>query len=223
MRPIEPITVYGRATSCHVQIVMWTLAELSLPVTRLDYGHVHGGTDTPDYRAMNPTGLVPTVRDGDLVLWESGAILRYLAARYGGAAFWPPDPAVRAPLDVWAEWCKSGFGTVFLREVFHPVFRKPLSQVAPEAAQRGGAAMAGPARMLSERIGDGPWIGGEAFSFADIMAGFILYRYFTVDIPRPDLPPLATYYARLCDRPAYAAHVMIDYSGLRPPEPSDAG
>lgn len=219
MPPIEPITLYGRATSCHVQLVMWTLAELSLPVRRLDYGHVHGGTDTPEYRAMNPSGLVPTLTDGDLVLWESGAILRYLGARYGDAGFWPSDPAERASLDVWAEWCKSAFGTAFLREVFHPIFRKSPSQVPPEAAERGGAAMMAPARMLSERIGNGPWIGGEVFSFADIMAGFMLYRYFTVDVPRADLPPLAAYYDRLCARPAYAEHVMIDYSGLRPQDP----
>lgn len=218
MRPTEPITVYGRATSCNVQIVTWTLAELSLPVTRLDYGHVHGGTDTPEYRTMNPTGLVPTLRDGDLVLWESAAILRYLAAEYGDRGFWPTDPVRRAPLDVWAEWVKTSFAPIFLHSVFYPLIRTPLSRVAPDAAEIGGARMAPLARMLSDRIGEGPWLAGDTFTFADIMAGHMLHRYFTVDFPRENLPPLADYHLRLRDRPAYAEHVVVDYSALRPPE-----
>ena len=82
---------------------MWGIAELGLEYERLDYGHVYGGTDTPEFRAMNPNGLVPVIRDGGLTLFESCAILRYLGSRYGGAPFWPEDPVVRAPVDVWAE------------------------------------------------------------------------------------------------------------------------
>jgi glutathione S-transferase len=219
MPPIDPLILFGRATSSNVQIVTWALAELSLPVTRLDFGHIHGGTDTPDYRAMNPNGLVPTLRDGDLVLWESAAILRYLGARYGSAAFWPPDPLRRAPLDMWAEWVKTSFGPTFLQQLFYPLIRTPLSKIAPEAAANGAARIAPLAQMLSDRIGEGPWLAGETFSFADILAGHMLYRFYTVPFHREDLPPLADYYARLCDRPAYRQHVMIDYSGLRPKEP----
>ena len=94
------ITVYGRATSSNVQIAMWTIGEIGLEYERLDIGHSYGGNDTPEYLAMNPNGLVPTIRDGDLVLWEAAAIMRYLAARYGDEDFWPRDPAVRAPLDM---------------------------------------------------------------------------------------------------------------------------
>lgn len=95
------ITVYGRATSSNVQLVMWGLAELGLACERLDYGHVHGGLDTPAFRALSPHGLVPVIRDGDLVIWESAAILRYLAGRYGSAPFWPAEPAARARIDMW--------------------------------------------------------------------------------------------------------------------------
>jgi len=77
------LTVYGRATSSNVQLVMWTLAELGLDCERLDYGHAHGGLDTPEFGSMNPHRKVPVLRDGDLVVWESTAILRYLASRYG--------------------------------------------------------------------------------------------------------------------------------------------
>ena len=82
------ITVWGRATSSNVQAVMWCLAELGLEPVRHDAGHVHGGLDTPDFLAMNPNGTIPVLRDGaGDAIWETGAILRYLAARYGDAHF----------------------------------------------------------------------------------------------------------------------------------------
>src|SRR6056297_3180752 len=77
MPPTAPLIVYGRANSVNVQAVMWTIAELGLPVIRHDVGHRNGGTDTPAYRAMNPMGKVPVLQDGDLTLLESAAIERY--------------------------------------------------------------------------------------------------------------------------------------------------
>ena len=101
------LTVYGRATSLNVQVVMWTLAELDLPVDRIDIGFGFGGTDMPEYLAMNPNGLVPVLKDENVTLFESAAILRYLAARYARFPFWPEDPVARAPVDMWAEWSKT--------------------------------------------------------------------------------------------------------------------
>jgi glutathione S-transferase len=71
------------------------------------------------------------------------------------------------------------------------------------------------ARMLEKRVGAGPWIGGENFTFADIACGHILHRYFTLNWKRPDLPALASYYARLQGRPAYRNHAMVSYEELR--------
>jgi glutathione S-transferase len=90
------ITVFGRNTSVNVQAVMWCIAELGLENERLDFGGAFGKTDTPEYRAMNPHGLVPTIKDGDTVVWESAAIIRYLACKYGDERFWPRDPGERA-------------------------------------------------------------------------------------------------------------------------------
>ena len=79
------ITVWGRLNSANVQKVIWTLGELDLPYAHVPLGGAFGGLDAPAFRAMNPNGKVPTIRDDDLVLWESHAIVRYLAgpdARY---------------------------------------------------------------------------------------------------------------------------------------------
>ncbi|MEM9331684.1 MAG: glutathione S-transferase N-terminal domain-containing protein, partial [Pseudomonadota bacterium] len=90
------LTIWGRATSSNVQIAMWAAKELKLDVKRIDVGGTFGGTDTPEYRSMNPNGLIPVLQDNGLTLFESGAILRYLGAKYGNDEFWPKDPTRRA-------------------------------------------------------------------------------------------------------------------------------
>jgi len=213
------ITVFGRNTSSNVQIVMWAVAELGLQHERLDIGHSYGGNDTPEYLSMNPMGLVPTIRDGDVVLWESAAILRYLAARYGDEVFWPRDPAVRAPLDAWAEWCKTALAPTFNYGVFVPSVRTPPSK-QDKAAIAAAVEQTKPlVRMLDQRIGDGPWMAGDAFTFADIMTGNLLYRYFELPFERIETPNLLAYYHRLRTRPAYLEHNCVSYEPLRATDP----
>ncbi|WP_187970123.1 glutathione S-transferase family protein [Aquibium microcysteis] len=211
------IKVWGRATSSNVQMVMWALAEIGLPCERVDVGGSFGGTDTEAYRAMNPNRLVPVLQDGELTLFESAAIVRYLGARYGSDRFWPTDPAVRAPLDMWAEWIKTSFGPLFLGQVFWPLIgqRQEMRDTAALAAAE--ARLAALAGMLDERLaGDtGPFLGGDAPCFADIIVGTLLYRYFTLECQRAATPALAAYYDRLSRRPAYGAQVMVSYDSLR--------
>jgi glutathione S-transferase len=209
------LTVYGRATSSNVQLVMWGIAELGLTCERLDYGHVYGGTDTPAFRAMNPNGLVPVLRDGDLVMWESSAILRYLAARYGGAPFWPADPVARAPIDMWAEWGRSTLVRDFARPIFWASVRTPPAQRDESALASALNRFDANLTILEDRIGDGPWLLGRDFTLADLSVGHLLYRYFTLDIVRAERPRLAAYYHRLTERPAFAEHVMVSYEPLR--------
>lgn len=208
-------TVYGRATSSNVQAVMWCLAELGIQADRLDYGHVHGKTDTPEYGAMNPNRLVPVLKDGELVLWESAAIVRYLAATYGDDAFWPGHTGHRARLDMWAEWIKTTFAPVVNGKVFWTLVRTPADRIDHAALAADVAAAARLAGMLDARIGAGPFLDGDALSFADIMAGHLLYRYYTLDFERAATPNLDAYYRRLCERDAYRSHVMVSYDTLR--------
>ena len=203
------LTVYGRATSLNVQVVMWTLAELDLPVDRIDIGFGFGGTDTPEYLAMNPNGLVPVLKDENVTLFESAAILRYLAARYARFPFWPEDPVARAPVDMWAEWSKTTLQPSFLRPVFFPAL------TAQPIDARARAGFEKNLDILDAQLGDGPWLLGGDFTAADIEAGVALFRYFTVDLDRRVRPALAAYYDRLVARPAYAEHVMVDYALLR--------
>jgi glutathione S-transferase len=119
------VTIWGRATSSNVQAAMWAAAEVGLEVERIDVGGKYGGTDTPAYRAMNPNGLIPVLKDGDLVMFESSAILRYLAARYGDETFWPSDPVIRARLDTWAEWVKTTLCPVLVYRYYENLAQRP--------------------------------------------------------------------------------------------------
>lgn len=211
------LTVYGRATSSNVQAVMWTIAELGLEYERLDYGHKFGGNKTPEFLAMNPNGLVPVVVDGDgPPLFESGAIVRYLSARYGKDPFWPSDPAERVVQDVWAEWSKTTLYPALLGQVFGPMVRYRPEERDEKSIAAGVEALKPLARMLDKRLEGAPYIGGETLSFADVFIGHLLYRYYTLEIDRAETPVLDAYYERLTQRPEYQANVMISYDSLRP-------
>ena len=210
------ITVYGRSTSSNVQAVMWGIAELGLACERLDYGFNFGGLDSAEFKAMTPHGRVPVLRDGDVVIWESCAILRYLAARYGGGgAFWPDDPAARAAVDMWAEWGKVSFASEFTVPIF-------WARVRTSAADRDEAALSVAIAVfetrldiLQDQLHAHEHVVSDDFTLADIVIGHLLYRWFEIDIPRQPRPLVEAYYQRLTDRPAYRDHVMISYKILR--------
>jgi len=209
------ITIYGRATSSNVQLVMWAVAELDLAHERIDRGGPHGGTDSPEHLAMNPMGLIPVLVDGDLAVWESAAILRYLGARYGDDGFWPRDPARRAELDQWAEWIKQHVAPALITGVFWQLVRTPPAERDHARIEAETARLARLMPLADRRIGAGPYLNGDHLSFADIMLGHVLYRYFTLELDRVDTPDLRAYYDRLTDRPAYREHVMVSYESLR--------
>ncbi|WP_353475025.1 glutathione S-transferase family protein [Salipiger sp. H15] len=208
------IEIFGRRNSSSVQLVMWAICELGLDHRRHDYGHGHASTQTTDYLKMNPMGRVPVLLDGDVCMFESAAILRYLAARYGSGDFWPSDPARRARLDSWAEWAKGTFTEAVL-EVFVYDVRLPPETRDPQLLQRATERLVPLARMLDDRLAEGPWLDGERFTFADIACGHILHRFYTLDWPRPQLENLRRYYERLQTRPAYRENAMVSYEALR--------
>jgi glutathione S-transferase len=209
------LTVWGRATSVNLQAVVWALAELNIPFERIDAGGSFGGLDTPEFGQMNPNRLVPVLSDGDLTMWESAAIVRYLGARYGDGHFWPSDPAARARIDKWAEWTKTTFGPTFLTGVFWPLIGTPAEKRDTNLVANSVAKLSGLVRMIDARLGQSRYLGGETLAFGDVIFGAQLFRYFTLDFDKAEAPNLAAYYERLTARPAYAKHVTVSYDSLR--------
>jgi len=210
------IIVWGRASSSNVQSVMWCIAELGLPHERIDAGLMYGVNNTPDYLAMNPNGTVPTLIDGEgPALWESGAILRYLANTYADDAFWPKDPLKRADVDRWAEWGKVSVQMNFNAPIFWPVVRLPVETRNEEAVQAAIATFENKLRIAQDQLRHRTFLVGEQLTLADIQFGHILYRYFELEIDRADLPEIRRYYEMLTSMPNYRTHVMINFDELR--------
>ena len=208
------LRIYGRKSSSNVQLAMWAIGELGLEHERLDYGFGHAPLTTPEFLAMNPMAGIPVLQDGDLTLFEGAAILRYLGAAYGDDAFWPRDPARRAPLDVWAEWGKGTFAPT-LGQIFAYEVRTLPEDRDPEDLRKATVLLTRLARILDERLGDGPWLAGDTFTFADIGVAHVLHRYHTFDWDRPGAPNLTAYYDRLQQRPAFREHAMASVDNLR--------
>ncbi len=199
----------GRANSSNVMKVIWLLEELGLPYERVDVGGPFGGTDTPEYIAMNPNRNIPTLVEGDFVLWESNAILRYLAAaNVQDSPLWPPDVKARASIDRWMDWQQTVLNrpqsTVFQGLVRTAPERRDNAAIGA-AAEEVGRAWA----LLDAVLARVPYVAGPAFTLADIAIGIHVHRWFSFDLDRPSLPHLRAWYDRLLTRPAYRAHVAL--------------
>jgi glutathione S-transferase len=202
------LEIWGRTNSINVQKAMWTIGELGLDHVRHDAGRAFGVVGTPDYAALNPNRLVPTIRDDGLVLWESHAIVRYLAAKYDEGGLWPVDPAVRADGDKWMDWMGTAINDP-MRGVFWGLVRTPLEERDGAAIAAGVARLADAFGILDAALAGRDFVAGDRLSIGDIPVGCATYRYFSLDIERPDLPNLERWYRRLTQREAYREHVML--------------
>ena len=199
--------LWGRKNSSNVMKVIWLMEELSLPYERIDVGGPFGRTHDPDYLAMNPNSVVPTLQEDDgFVLWESNAILRYLAAsQAGGMALWPTDLHRRANIDRWMDWqqtTQSPPGAV----VFQGLVRTPPDQRDLKAIEIGMVRLGQVYTLLDAQLARHAYVAGTEFTLADIPLGIAVHRWFSFTFMRPDLPNLRAWYDRLLTRPAYREH-----------------
>lgn len=209
------LKVWGRRSSFNVQKVLWLVGELELPHQHMPAGGDHGGLNDPDFLTMNPHGRVPVIDDDGVVVWESHAILRYIAAQYGGPRWWPEAPSARAEADSWMDWAQTALQPAFLTGVFWGWYRTPEAQRDTAAIEAALAACACHFTLLDRILADWPFLGGGAPSLADIPAGAHLYRYYELEIDRPATPNVEAWYARLRERPAYREAVMVPFGEMK--------
>ena len=200
------LKILGRKTSSNVQKVLWCCSELDIPFEREDVGGPFGKNNTPEYLARNPNGLVPTIDDDGLILWESNAIVRYLCAKHGVGKLWPSDVARRADADRWMDWQQTTLAPP-MGILFRALLRQPPEEIDAEqingAMEKAAAAM----RILDAQLAQHSFVAGDTLTMGDIALGNAAHRWFTLPRERPDLPHVAQWYARLNDRPGYRQHV----------------
>lgn len=201
------LKVWGRDNSVNVQKVLWACDEIGLAFQRIDAGGNFGVVDTPQYRALNPNGLVPTLDDDGFVLWESNAIVRYLAARHSAGKLWPQEPRTRAEADRWMDWMISTFWPSF-RPLFWNLVRTPADRRDAHAIEQSLARSAEILGWLDEHLQTRPYIAGDQFTMGDIPMGCAIWRWLALPIARPGYPALQRWFDRLAERPAYRAVVM---------------
>ena len=208
------LTIYGRKSSFNVQKVMWLVGELGVAHRHIELGGAFGGLDEPAFRAINPHGRVPVIVDGETTVWESHAILRYLAARYGASTLWNEDPAVRSQWERWMDWAHTTLQPDFLTGVFWGFYRTPQAQRDMPTVEARIRRSAQHFQLLDSILADRAFLLGDRLTLADIPAGAHLYRYFGIDIARPHVPNVDRWYRTLQERPAYRAHVMVPFEEL---------
>ena len=194
------LKIWGRITSINVQKVVWCCDEMGLAYERIDAGGTFGKTKTPEYLAMNPNSLVPVIDDGGFILYESNAIVRYLAAKHSSDKLWPTDLAKRADVDRWMEWLATAW-VPSMRDAFWQLVRTPEAQRDMAAVEKSRAEAERLAGILDFHLARNGFLTANGFTTADIVVGCAAHRWLHLPLKRESRPNLERWYAQLKSRP----------------------
>ena len=201
------LEIWGRKNANQVIQVLWTLAELELDYQRHSIGTRNGDLETEEYKSLNPNSKIPTIRDNGFVMWESHAIIRYLARQYGLGTLYPDDPQKAAMSDQWMTWSTDSF-----MGAFFPVFWQLVRTEESERDYKKIAEMAKQSseilQILEDHLVKNNFVAGEQFTYGDIPLGVLIHKYFVLDIERPSLPRIEAWYERLSKREPFQEHAM---------------
>jgi len=195
------LTIWGRITSINVQKAVWAAGEVGQPFARIDVGGPFGGNREPAYLAKNPNGQVPTLEDGEICIWESNSIVRYLAARYGAGWIWDEDPARRAEADRWMDWMLSELQPA-MTPAFWNLIRTPAEKRDPAVIEASIAKTEAKLDILEAHLSNRTYLAGERFGMADITLAPGAHRWRNMPLPQKERPHLARWFAQVSARPA---------------------
>jgi glutathione S-transferase len=202
------ITIYGRATAWNVRKVLFFLEDAGIPYERLDYGRGFAATNTPEFLALNPNGMVPVMVDNGTVVWESHTILRYLAAKYGPESYYPVDLKHRTVADQWLDW-KIAHVSPAIRPLFFRHFLK-MGEFTDREVEEGETECAKLFTILNDQLAKtGAYAAGPGITIADSSLGMAVHRWLNLPVKRPALPHIERYYAALSKLPSYEKTIRI--------------
>jgi glutathione S-transferase len=193
--------IWGRLSSLNVRKVVWAAQEVGVAFTRSDAGMAFGVVDTAAYRALNPNRLVPTLQDGEQVLWESNVIVRYLCASYAPDTLYPQALALRFDAERWMDWQQTTFnppsGPAFLQWIRTPADKRDMVAIGKSVAATEPLLA-----QLDALLATQTYMAGTHFTMADIPLACDVHRWFGLPQPRPALPHLERWFDAILQRPA---------------------
>lgn len=205
------LRILGRLSSLNVRKAVWLCAELGISFDREDWGSGFRDPRAEDFLALNPNALVPVIVDGGFVLWESSAILRYLAAKFGGEALFGEGLEQRAIVDQWFSWQATDLNTAWTYAV-QALVRKRADYDNPALLAQSISAWTSSMAILEGQLSrTGAFVAGEAFSLADIGMGLAVQRWLAPEFEKPDFPHVHAYYERLKAETEFSGHGLLDY------------
>jgi glutathione S-transferase len=200
------IRIWGRRNSANVVKVLWLCDEIELKFERKDVGGPFGGLETPAFLALNPNGVIPVIEDGDTVVWESHAVLRFLATKYGSQTIYPPKPAERSHVERWLDWHVSTLDPVII-PVFRGLYRTPPEQRNEAELSSQIARLSTTMTWLDRQMAGRSYVAGNALSIADMAFGNSIWRWLAFPIERPPTPNLEAWQALVAERPGHKTHI----------------
>lgn len=208
------LKIWGRANAYNVQKVLWFIDELALDFEHIDIGSQIGELERDSFRAMNPHGRIPIIRDDADYIWESNSILRYLAAAYGKAHYWSESPLERSFVERWMDWELATLQPNFLA-LFWGFFRTPEPQRDQRKIAHSIARCEKNLALLDKHLEQNSYLSGEFFTLSDVTIGTSFYRYFNMGIEAPTFSHINRWYQQLANRPAYQRNIMVSFDELK--------
>jgi len=202
------LKIWGRISSINVRKVVLAAQLLGLPFERVDAGAAFGVTRTPEYLARNPNALVPTLEDGDFVLWESNVIVRYLCAKYGIPLDRPQDLQQRFDAERWMDWQQTTLNPAG-REAFVQLIRVALEKRQQQLIDESIAATEPLLKILDAHLARQAYMAGDAFTMADIPIACEIHRWRGTPVPQVPLPNVDRWYDGI--RSQAAARGVLDH------------
>jgi len=194
------LKIWGRLSSVNVQKVVWCADELGLDYERIDAGGAYGLTSSPEYLAMNPNALVPVIDDDGFVLYESNAIVRYLAARHSPGVLWPEDLRKRADADRWMDWQTNTYQPA-MRDIFWQLVRTPVGKRDAALMENSRKECERLTAILDAHLEGRAFLTPHGVTAADIVLGCAAHRWLHLPVKREPRPNLERWYAGLKSRP----------------------
>lgn len=201
------LKILGRRTSSNVQKVIWLCDECKVDFEREDIGGPFGGNDKPEYLKLNPNGKIPCVIDDGFVIWESNAILQYLAAKHAQGTWYPTDLQTRARAVQWMDWALSTY-FVAATPVFMGLVRTPADKRDMVAIGKARDVWSKAVSILDDHLACNEYIAGDAITIGDIPLAIATYRWLTLPIERENYPNLKRWYDSIAARPAFRKNVI---------------